>query len=41
VTAFLEWAGKPAQDIHIGDIVGYKRALADKGLASATIAKKL
>jgi site-specific recombinase XerD len=41
VTAFLEWAGKLAQDVHIGDIVGYKRALADKGLAPATIAKKL
>jgi site-specific recombinase XerD len=41
VTAFLEWAGKPAQDMHIGDIVGYKQALADEGLAPATIAKKL
>jgi site-specific recombinase XerD len=41
VTAFLEWAGKPAQDVHIGDVVGYKQALADKGLAPATIAKKL
>jgi hypothetical protein len=41
VTAFLEWAGKPAQDAHIGDVVGYRQALADKGLAPATIAKKL
>jgi site-specific recombinase XerD len=41
VTAFLEWAGKQAQDVHIGDIVSYKRALADGGLAPATIAKKL
>jgi hypothetical protein len=41
VTAFLEWAGKPAQDAHIGDVVGYKQALADKGLAPATIVKKL
>lgn len=41
VTAFLEWAGKPVPDVHIGDVVGYKQALADKGLAPATIAKKL
>jgi len=41
VTAFLKWAGKPAQDIHIGDIVSYKQALADRNLAPATIAKKL
>jgi len=41
VTAFLEWAGKPAQAAHIGDIMNYKQALADKGLAPATIAKKL
>jgi site-specific recombinase XerD len=41
VTAFLEWAGKPAQDAHIGDVVSYKQALADKGLGSANIAKKL
>jgi len=41
VTAFLEWAGKPAQDAHIEDVMGYKQALADKSLAPATIAKKL
>ena len=41
VTAFLDWTGKPAQGVHIGDVVGYKQALADKGLAPATIAKKL
>jgi site-specific recombinase XerD len=41
VTAFLDWAGKPAQGVHIGDVVSYKRALADGGLAPATIAKKL
>ena len=41
MTAFLKWAGKPAQDVHIGDIVDYKQVLTDKGLAPATIAKKL
>ena len=41
VTAFLEWAGKPAPDIHSGDVVGYKQALADSGMAPTTIAKKL
>jgi integrase/recombinase XerD len=41
VTAFLEWAGRPAPDVHIGHVTGYKRALTDKGLAPATIAKKL
>jgi hypothetical protein len=33
--------GRSAQDVHIGDIVGYKRTLADRDLAPATIAKKL
>ena len=37
VTAFLEWAGKPAQDVHIGDIVGYKQALADRGLGGSVL----
>ena len=41
VIAFLKWAGKPAQDVHIGDVVSYKQVLTDKGLAPATIAKKL
>jgi len=41
MTAFLEWAEKSAQDVHIGDVVGYKQASADEGLAPATIAKKL
>ena len=41
VTAFLKWAGKPAQDVHIGDIVDYEQVLTDKGLAPATISSEL
>jgi len=33
--------GEASTGLHIGDIVTYKRALADKGLAPATISKKL
>ena len=41
VKAFQEWVRKPAQAVHIGDVVAYKEHLVAQGLEPATIAKKL
>lgn len=41
VKAFREWVRKPAQAVHIGDVVAYKEHLAARALEPATIAKKL
>jgi len=41
VKAFQEWVKKPAQAVHIGDVVAYKEHLASQGLEPVTIAKKL